>query len=148
MPAETWKDRWKTYQLIVKLALAGAHSTAVMVFNPYPGSQLFQQLYEKGMIPLSNEYYYSSLLRSGKTSTSYNPTASPLQLVWTQYLFLLTFFGIQYLLRPQRFLKILYTVCRSKAQESNLEQFLSTKWFYLKKKRFSRSHGVAIVDLT
>ena len=50
LPGETYKDTWNTYKLIVRLALAGAHSTAVMVFSPYPGSALFEEIYKAGKI--------------------------------------------------------------------------------------------------
>ena len=135
LPGETWREAWKTYKLICRLAAAGAHSTAVMVFNPYPGSALFDQIHAAGRIELDDDFYFSSLLRSARTSVSYNEPMSPMALVLVQLGMLSSFFGIQYLLRPQRLLKILWNVAAREQQETNLEQFLGTKWLYWKKRR-------------
>jgi anaerobic magnesium-protoporphyrin IX monomethyl ester cyclase len=135
LPGETWRDAWKTYKLIIQLAFAGAHSTAVMVFNPYPGSALFDQIHATGKIELNDEFYFGSLLRSGKTSVSYNETMRPAMLVAIQLVMLSTFFGLQYLLRPQRAVRTLLQLVTRAKQETNMEQFLGTKWMYFKKRR-------------
>lgn len=135
LPGETYKDTWNTYKLIVRLALAGAHSTAVMVFSPYPGSALFEEIYKAGKIQLNDEFYYGSLLRSGRTSVSYNENMNPNALVAIQLAMLSTFFGISYLSRPQRAIKTFWNVISKKSQETNMDQFLGTKWLYFKKRR-------------
>jgi len=135
LPEENWKDMWQTYKLIVGLAAAGAHSTAVMVFRPYPGSALFDQIHAAGKIELNDEFYFGSLLRSGKSSVSYSERVGPAGLVAIQLAMLSTFFGLQYLLRPQRALRTLYNFVTRRKQETNMEQFLSTKWLYFKKQR-------------
>jgi anaerobic magnesium-protoporphyrin IX monomethyl ester cyclase len=135
LPDETWKDVWQTYKIIVGLAAAGAHSTAVMVFNPYPGSALFDQIYAEGKIELNDEFYFGSLLRSGRSSVSYSKTMGPPTLVAIQMGMLSTFFGLQYLLRPQRAARTLYNFVTRQKQETNMDQFLSTKWLYYKKQR-------------
>ena len=126
---------WQTYKLIVGLAAAGAHSTAVMVFNPYPGSALFDEIHAAGKIELNDEFYFGSLLRSGKSAVSYSERMGPSALVAIQLAMLSTFFGLQYLLRPQRAFKTLYNFVTRRKQETNMEQFLSTKWLYFKKQR-------------
>ncbi len=135
LPGETWEQVWETYKLIVQLAFAGAHSVAVMVFNPYPGSALFDQIHATGKIELGDEFYLGSLLRSGRTSVSYNENMSPKELVSVQLGMLSTFFGLQYLLRPGRALRTLRKLLTRAEQETNMEQFLSTKWMYFKKQR-------------
>jgi radical SAM superfamily enzyme YgiQ (UPF0313 family) len=135
LPGEKWDDTWETYKLIVQLALAGAHSTAVMVFSPYPGSALFEEIYKAGKIQLDDEFYYGSLLRSGKTTVSYNEDMSPAQLVVVQLAMLATFFGIEYATRPQRLVKTLFNFVSKRSQETNMEQFLGTKLLYWRKRR-------------
>ena len=135
LPDETPKDMWQTYKLVVALALAGAHSTAVMVFNPYPGSALFDQIHAQGKIELNDEFYLSSLLRSGRTALSYNEKLGANELVLVQLGMLSTFFGLQYLLHPERALKTVFNFFSRRKQETNMDQFLSTKWLYFKKQR-------------
>jgi radical SAM superfamily enzyme YgiQ (UPF0313 family) len=135
LPDETLKDMWQTYKLVVALALAGAHSTAVMVFNPYPGSALFDQIHAQGKIELNDEFYLSSLLRSGRNSVSYNEKLGPDQLVLVQLGMLSSFFGLQYLLHPERAIKTVFNFFSRRKQETNMDQFLSTKWLYFKKQR-------------
>ena len=144
LPDETWKDVWETYKLIVALAAAGAHSTAVMVFSPYPGSALFEQIHAAGKIELNDEFYFGSLLRSGKSAVSYNERMGPKALVAVQLTMLSTFFGLQYLLHPERAFKLLYNVVRSRRQETNMEQFLGTKWLYFKKKREAERQAASL----
>jgi len=135
LPDENWDDIWQTYKLIVALAMAGAHSTAVMVFSPYPGSALFEQIHAAGKIELNDEFYFGSLLRSGRSAVSYNDRMSPDTLVAVQLGMLATFFGIQYAKHPQRLLRIAYNFVKNRKQETNMEQFLHTKWLYFKKQR-------------
>ena len=135
LPGETWRGVWETYKFILGLALAGAHSIAVMVFSPYPGSALFDQIHSAGKIELDDEFYFGSLVRSGRTTVSYNDKMGPKTLVAIQLAMLSTFFGLQYALRPQRAIKTLYHFLTRAKQETNMEQFLSTKWMYFRKRR-------------
>jgi hypothetical protein len=66
---------------------------------------------------------------------SYSERMGPRGLVAVQLAMLSTFFGLQYLLRPQRVFKTLYNFVTRRKQETNMEQFLSTKWLYFKKQR-------------
>ena len=145
LPGETWGDVWATYKIIVKLALAGVHSIAVMAFSPYPGSALFDRIHASGRIALDDDFYFGSLLRSGRTTVSYNDGMGPRTLVAVQLLMLSTFFGLQYLRRPQRLLKTLYTFFARGQQQTNVEQFLGTKRMYARKRRETRArHGLAV----
>jgi hypothetical protein len=62
-------------------------------------------------------------------------------LVAVQFLMLATFFGLQYLLRPQRALRVLRNHLRGSGQETNMDQFLSAKRFYRRKKREIRTRA-------
>ena len=56
-------------------------------------------------------------------------------LVAIQLAMLSTFFGLSYLTRPQRAVKTLWNMITKKSQETNMDQFLGTKWLYFKKRR-------------
>lgn len=148
LPGETWRDVWETYKVIVQLALSGVHSTAVMVFSPYPGSALFEQIHAAGKIQLDDDFYFGSLLRSGRTTVSYNETMGPKTLVAIQLVMLSTFFGLQYLRRPGRLVKTLHTFITRGQQQTNMEQFLGTKWLYRNKRRALRAHQTAAAPFT
>ncbi len=125
-PQETLKDLWLTYKLILRMAAAGLHTTSVMVFAPYPGSEIYRTLRAEGRIRFDDHYIYSTLLRSAGSLRSYHPKLKTWHLLCLQFLFLCTSFGLQYALRPWRVLRILWNLLKRK-QESVMEQFLSTK---------------------
>ena len=52
-----------------------------------------------------------------------------------QLAMLSTFFGLSFLTRPQRAVKTLWNMISKKSQETNMDQFLGTKWLYFKKRR-------------
>ena len=125
-PHETLKDLWLTYKLILKMAVAGLHTTSVMVFAPYPGSEYYRTLRAEGKIRFDDHYLYSTLLRSAGSLRSYHPEFKTWHLLCIQLLFLCSFFGLQYILRPWRILKMGVNLLKQK-QESVMDQFLSTK---------------------
>lgn len=139
LPSERWSDVWATYKYIVRLALAGAHSIAVMVFHPYPGSELFAELHRTGKIILDDEYYFGSLLRSARTRVSYSAIMGSKLLVLMQLVLLFTFYGLSYLVRPWRVVQMAYRLLTSARQETIMDQFLDTKVLYLKKRREVRA---------
>lgn len=136
LPGERWRDIWQSYKLGVRLAYHGLHSLAVMMFAPYPGSVLFDELFEEGKIETNDEYYFSALLRTGKTAVSYNKHFGPRSLVVIQLFFLCTFWGLQYFFRPKRLLQTLYNFFKGDgSEESIMDNLLNTKRFYWKKRR-------------
>lgn len=126
-PHENLNDLWLTYKLILKMAVIGLHSTSVMVFAPYPGSEYYRSLLSENKIQFDNHYFYSTLLRSVGSLRSYHPVFKTWHLFSIQLLFLFSFFGLQYALRPWRIVKLTVNLLKQK-QESVMDQFLSTKF--------------------
>lgn len=56
-PGETYKEIFETLLFVLRLAWVGAHDLSIWVFSPYPGSELFAELSEAGVIKMDVAYY-------------------------------------------------------------------------------------------
>lgn len=54
-PGEGYRDVLANYRFIARMALAGAYELSIWAFSPYPGSELFDQLYEAGRIRIDDD---------------------------------------------------------------------------------------------
>lgn len=102
-PEDTLKEILETYKFIVNLALAGAHDLSIWGFAPYPGTELFDELLDKGRVKIDDEFY-DRLRTYGDASntTSYcenfsDNTLKSLRL-WGRVLF----YSVSWLYRPIR----------------------------------------------
>jgi radical SAM superfamily enzyme YgiQ (UPF0313 family) len=125
-PHEGPRELLETYLFMLRMALDGLDTVAVMVFAPYPGSEDYERLRALGKIVHDERYYYSSLLRSAGATRSVHPRWSARELAALQLGFLLSFYGLAYARRPGRLLEIGRRLLRGQ-QESVMDQFLSTK---------------------
>lgn len=137
-PHEGPRELLDTYRFVLRMALDGLDTVAVMVFAPYPGSEDYDNLRASGKIINDEIYYYSSLLRSAGATRSVHPRWSAKQLAALQLGFLLSFYGLAYARRPKRFYEIGRRLFHGQ-QESVMDQFLSTKLAQLTS--FSRSRS-------
>tara|TARA_X000001036_G_scaffold57065_1_gene46796 strand:- start:451 stop:2259 length:1809 start_codon:yes stop_codon:yes gene_type:complete len=138
-PEEKFLDLIRTYKLIIKMAFAGLHGISVMMFSPYPGSAYYRELKEKNKIKVDSTYIYSSLDRSGASVRGYNNNFSTRFIIVTQWFFLLSFFSLSYLIRPQRFLAHIKNFLK-KNQETIMDQFLAEKFKQFKRKLALKSN--------
>ncbi|MBT3514393.1 MAG: radical SAM protein [Nitrospina sp.] len=132
-PQEKLKDLWLTYLLLIRFAWHGLHGVSVLMFAPYPGSELYKNLHSNEKITFNSNYIYSTLLRSGASSQSYHPKYPTSFLFSIQWFFLLTFFSLQYMFRPMRIVRIIKNFVQRR-QETVMDQFLFAKikqlrWF-------------------
>lgn len=125
-PHEGPRELLDTYGFVLRLALDGLDTVAVMVFAPYPGSEEYERLLAEGKIIHDELYFYSSLLRSAGATRSVHPRWTAEQLARLQLGFLLSFYGLAYARRPQRLVAVGKRVLAGR-QESVMDQFLSTK---------------------
>ncbi len=109
MPGQTWNDVRQTFKFFTKLAWVGVDDIACFPFSPYPGSELFLQLSEKGAVSLDEEYFISLM---GYTdipkSISYADAISSRQLVWLNITGMMFFYGVSMVLRPWRFFNLVF----------------------------------------
>jgi radical SAM superfamily enzyme YgiQ (UPF0313 family) len=145
LPGDGWRDMWLSYKLMLRLCWNGLHSVAVMMFAPYPGSELFEQLRAEGKLELTEGYYYSALLRSGRSSVSYNRFDLRVLLV-VQFLFLISFWSLTYLLRPKRLLRTLSRMFRSGQEESIMDKLLHAKLAFRRRRRRAGAPVSLVVD--
>ncbi len=134
LPDDRWKDMWQSYKLMLRFALRGLHGVAVMMFAPYPGSELFERLTREGKLELTDEYYYSALMRSGLSAVSYNDFDRRL-LISIQFFFLISFWGLQYLLRPMRLLRTLGQLFAPGHEQSVMDKLLHAKLAFRRRRK-------------
>lgn len=125
-PHEELADMWETYRFVLSLALAGLDTVAVMTFSPYPGSEEYERLIERGALEIDERFFYTALLRSAGAKANVHPVLSGEQLGMVQMGFLLSFYGLSYLRYPRRAVRLLRRLVRGE-QSSVMDQFLQTK---------------------
>ncbi len=124
-PDQLRSDVMKTLLLLVKMAWVGVHDVSLSMFSAYPGSELFDQLVERKVIPRLDNRFFVSLTTYKDISSSVNwcNTLSPRELGWYRLGGYLLFYGLNYGLRPWRLLKTVKNVVARK-EESRLDKSL------------------------
>jgi len=122
-PEETRHEVWQTLTFISKMALAGVHHVSIYVFSPYPGSELFEMLQERGELPELNEDYFLSLSSFSDMTNAISRTVhmTNRELGMWRTASYLTFHAIQHTVRPWRVLRTLYNFVTNR-QESHLDK--------------------------
>lgn len=114
-PNETVSDVLKTAFFLMKASYYGATDASPSVFNPYPGSALFQELYDNKELTLSDEYFktivYSQSLHG---FVNYNRNMSKRGMIFLLFICYLAFYSSNYLFRPIRVLRLLINVSTRK----------------------------------
>ncbi len=124
-PDEKHTDIWETLLFLIKCSWYGANDAAPAVFSPYPGSELFERLRKEGKIdPADDEYLYDIIntydLMPGKIFSNH---ISAFAIKIYVYLFLLVFYGSNYLFRPIRLFRTLQNIFLER-EESRIEQLV------------------------
>ncbi|MEK7790578.1 MAG: hypothetical protein AAB309_03020, partial [Deltaproteobacteria bacterium] len=116
LPQETWKDFFKSYFLIMKLAVIGLHEVNVNPFVPYPGSALFKEFLSKGKVQLNDKFFlelynYSDVSKAFSWSDQY----SAKQLRVMRLLFIGNFYGLMFLFHPSRIVQLVSNVIHNRS---------------------------------
>ena len=124
-PGESRKELGQTVRFLARMGFAGVHDMSISLFSPYPGSELYHGLRKSRKIPeLSDEYFLSlGAYKDFAQTVSYTDDVTQRVLIAYRILGFLTFYGIQYLVRPWRVVKLLSNLIRHK-QESRLDKSL------------------------
>jgi radical SAM superfamily enzyme YgiQ (UPF0313 family) len=126
-PGETVWDHLAYLRSIVRLAVMGVDAVSVMQFNPYPGSSDYFGFRKDGKIDFGDDnYVYSSLFRTLGQNPSTRSAFSDRYLNAFLLVCQLSFWGLQFLVRPWRLLRSAWNVLRSR-EETVLDQFLVVK---------------------
>jgi radical SAM superfamily enzyme YgiQ (UPF0313 family) len=124
-PHETRKHIFQTIWFAWKLAWLGVHDAAIFLFSPYPGSALFDELRAEGKIGELNEEYFRSLVAfmDPFAPSQYCRHVGGRELAFWRLFGMASFFGLSYLFRPVRFLRLIKNVIKNES-ETVLEQRL------------------------
>jgi anaerobic magnesium-protoporphyrin IX monomethyl ester cyclase len=113
-PGETRQDIFQTLRYGLKLAVHGVDESSTNVFEPYPGSEIFDGLMSAGKIKLDDDYFMGlTSMYSDFTKTdliTFNDAMTPKELARWRLAFMLVAYGVGYLLYPSRILRTLRNV--------------------------------------
>ena len=129
-PGETHGEVFETLKFLIEMALTGVHDVSISPFSPYPGSELFDDLRERGQIvKFSDDYFYSletytDLLHTISMSEHVSGRALGLYRGFGMVLF----YGVSFAVRPWRIVKTVVNVFRDR-QESRGEMSLRDLFF-------------------
>lgn len=106
-PGETFKNVLDTFWFILRMAAAGIEDVSVFSFTPYPGSELFNELVEKGDIVLNDDHLFSLAQYSDPSVIkSYSEFISDTQLRILCLAGMALFYAASFAIRPVRLLKL------------------------------------------
>ena len=104
-PNETHKDILTTFWYLIKMSFIGVHDVSMGVFAPYPGSEIYKDLVQKGKIDNGEEYWLQlSYVDMSFAKHSYCENISSKNLLFYNWLGYFIFYISNYIFRPMRFL--------------------------------------------
>jgi anaerobic magnesium-protoporphyrin IX monomethyl ester cyclase len=103
-PHETRTDMLRTVGAAVKFALLGVDDCGLYTYSPYPGSELFDYLREKGAIRALDRQYYESLMTFMDVTQPMNfcEHVGAREIAFYRIAGLALFYGLSYALHPSR----------------------------------------------
>lgn len=112
-PGESLRQVLETYGYILRMALAGVHDVACFPFAAYPGSALFQMLYDKGEIRLDDDYFNSlSQYTDPRYMRSYSDRFSTRQIRFLCLAGMALFYLTTFLTKPLRVFQLVRSIVR------------------------------------
>jgi radical SAM superfamily enzyme YgiQ (UPF0313 family) len=124
-PQDTPESLRRTLSLIRRMALIGVHDVAVTKFVPYPGSALFRQLQQDGVIQLDDAFFVSPMDFYTSTAPSYAPALTTRRLYWTMIWFFTNFYVLSFLCHPMRTARILLRAVLTGTEETRFAKWLN-----------------------
>jgi radical SAM superfamily enzyme YgiQ (UPF0313 family) len=121
-PDETHREMLETLRFVLDAAFMGVSDVYLASFAPYPGSELFDQMYKNGQIPkLDDEYFlnltsYTDLLHS----YSYSQHVGHRMLSVYRISGMSMFYILNFVLRPKRIFRLFRNIINRK-EESKFE---------------------------
>ena len=125
-PQETRKQLYQTLKQQLKFTLMGVDEAPLYIFQPYPGTELFDGLVERGEVTFDDEYFESLANFSNGALTP--PPRSVCQSVGRFELFVYRVLGmslayfLSYTLRPRRIVRGVRNVLFSGRSSTVMEQ--------------------------
>jgi radical SAM superfamily enzyme YgiQ (UPF0313 family) len=131
-PRERVWDLAQTAWLAVRMAAMGVHDCAVAIFSPYPGCEIFDDLYGKDHSRLDDTFFlslgaYSDMSKMGTAWSQLNPYVVTV----SRIVILLAFYGVSFLTRPARVVKLIRDMCS--AQQTSRGATVLRRFFLRKR---------------
>jgi radical SAM superfamily enzyme YgiQ (UPF0313 family) len=124
-PGERLRHTLETYRFILSMSLVGIHDISVFPFSPYPGSELFEFVRERGDVVLDEDYFLSlSQYTDPRYTKSHCENVSALTLRILCLVAMGLFYFVSYLRRPARFVQLVRNVIFKKEGKTRLESAL------------------------
>lgn len=125
-PEETHSDVWRSMLFIARMAISGVNDVSVWTYSPYPGTEMYAELKEKGKMTDFDDNYFSSLLSYAdlKNVVSWDDNLSAHSLRIYRILGLVLFYMTSYISNPLRFYRTLRNLM-TQQHESRMEMTLS-----------------------
>lgn len=101
-----------------KLAVLGIDAVEVMLFTPYPGTELFDELQADGTIPELGDDYFRSMAAflDPFVPSRYCRTIGGRELIAWRSMIMLSFFALSFALRPWRLVRLVKNVIVQKSE--------------------------------
>ena len=133
-PGETHADILQTLRFCMSMAFRGIHDMSISPFSPYPGSELYDQMREKGQIgELTDQFFFNLAAYTDLSQTvSCSEHVGNRALGFYRLFGMALFYGVLYGLRPWRLLTTLRNVF-TEHQDSRLEMSLRDLYLRLSK---------------
>ena len=130
-PHETRKNILQTMKDQLEYAFMGVDDCTLSVFQPYPGSELFEELRAKGRIQLNDSYFDTlSSLSYGRFSLPdeiFCERVGNRELLFYKILGFFLFYVVSYLSRPLRILRTIKNVLFTDKSSTVFEQRIKDK---------------------
>jgi radical SAM superfamily enzyme YgiQ (UPF0313 family) len=117
-PQETRADVLRTLRFLAECAWIGVDDMTFSTFSPYPGSELFEYLRQKGRIRQVDDEFCYGLALYGDTTTggAYCENIGPRELLFYKLAGTLMFYALSYLSRPRRLFQTIWHLYAGKHQ--------------------------------
>lgn len=107
LPGEGYREFFETYILVLRLAWTGLQEMNAFPFTPYPGSELFLDFQKEGRLTLGDAFFldlfgYADLSKASSWSNSFGPRT----MAFLRIFIMASFYGLMFLRRPGRFVKL------------------------------------------
>lgn len=121
-PCETHRNIWETLLFLIKASWYGAHDAIPAIFSPYPGSQLFNELWAQGELDPYDDTYFRNLVfyDSFTHNKIYNKQIAARWVRFYQFFSVLLFYTSNYTVRPWRPFRTISNLVKGK-HESRAE---------------------------
>ena len=125
-PDESPRDLLHTFGFLVRMAVVGVSDALVFLFEPYPGSVLYDRLREEGALPPPSDEYFLQLMCGHDLSkgSSFTKHLSGKQLGVARVSAMMVFYATSYLVRPWRAAQNLFRIATGR-HETLLEKGVS-----------------------